>query len=150
LIDLTLAPPFGFERLHGNAVRLHAAIATAFAHELVDDHALVGIREFATFAAAALFRSAGLIVDKSSNTGDGREFALNSVQLVTVINFHPLGEIDVLRIFPRLVGDEDNTLYVFCRDLPCDIVDREAALVTLTAGHRDRVVKQDLVGDIDA
>src|SRR5207245_10532692 len=43
LIDAALAPELGFERLHRDAVRLHAAIAAALAHQLVDDHALVGI-----------------------------------------------------------------------------------------------------------
>src|SRR6185437_9570340 len=58
LIDGALAAPFGLERLHRHAVRLHAAIAAALAHQLVDDDALVGIGERAALAAAALFRGA--------------------------------------------------------------------------------------------
>ncbi len=36
------------------------------------------------------------------------------------------------------------------RDLPGDQVDGEPALVRLAAGHGDRVVEEDLVGDVDA
>ena len=63
LVDGALAAPFGLQRLHRHAVRLHAAIAAAFADQLVDDDALVGIGESVALAAAALFRRAGLIVD---------------------------------------------------------------------------------------
>src|SRR6478735_7668339 len=43
LVDLALAAELGLERLHGDAVRLHAAIAAALADQLVDEDALVGI-----------------------------------------------------------------------------------------------------------
>ena len=65
LVDDALPSEFGFERLHRDAVRLHAAIAAAFADEFVDDDALVGIGEGVALAAAALFRGAGLIVDQA-------------------------------------------------------------------------------------
>src|SRR5581483_9924447 len=45
LVDGALAAPFGHQRLYGNAVRFHAAVAAAFADEIVDDDALVRIRE---------------------------------------------------------------------------------------------------------
>src|SRR5258707_529367 len=40
LVDRALAAELGLERRHRDAVRLHAAIAAALAHRLVDDHAL--------------------------------------------------------------------------------------------------------------
>ena len=52
-----------------DAVRLHAAIAAAFADELVDDDALVGIGKRAALAAAALFGRAGLVVDQHRDAG---------------------------------------------------------------------------------
>src|SRR6202035_5766078 len=51
LVDGALAAELGLERLHRDAVRLHAAVAAAFAHELVDDDALGGIGELAALAA---------------------------------------------------------------------------------------------------
>src|SRR5262249_7628817 len=64
LIDGALAPELGLERLHRNAVRLHAAIAAALTYQLVDDHALVGIGELVALAPAALLGRAGLVVDE--------------------------------------------------------------------------------------
>ena len=55
-----------------------------------------------------------------------------------------------LRIFLRLVGDDDDALGAFGRDLARDLRHGEAAVVALAAGHRDGVVEQDLVGDVDA
>src|SRR5579862_1957118 len=43
LIDGALAAPLGFQRLYRDAVRLHAAVAAAFADQLVDDDALFRI-----------------------------------------------------------------------------------------------------------
>ena len=54
------------------------------------------------------------------------------------------------RIFVRLVGDDDDALYVFGGDLARDHFDGEAALKALAAGHRHRVVEKNLVGDVDA
>ena len=64
LVDGALAAPFGLQRLHRDAVRLHAAIAAALADQFVDDHALVGIGKRAALAAPALLGGAGLVVDQ--------------------------------------------------------------------------------------
>ena len=73
LVDLALAAELGLDRLHGDAVRLHRAIAAGLADEIVDDDALVRIRELAALAAAALLRRAGLVVDHHRHAGDFRE-----------------------------------------------------------------------------
>ena len=57
----------------------------------------------------------------------------------------PLG---IARIFVRLVGDDDDALGAFGGDLPGDLRHGEAAVIGLAAGHRHRVVEQDLVGDV--
>ena len=62
----------------------------------------------------------------------------------------PRGQSSRLRIFPRLVGDDDDALGAFGRHLARDLRHRQAAVVGLAAGHRDGVVEQDLVGDVDA
>src|SRR5262249_8676021 len=84
LVDHALAPERGPERLHRDAVRLHAAVAAALAQELVDDHTPVRIGELAALAAPALFRRAGLVVDQHGAAGDLRELALHGVELVAV------------------------------------------------------------------
>src|SRR3954463_9747717 len=74
LVDGALAAPFGFERLHRNAVRLDAAIAATFTHEFVDDHALVGIGKCLAFAPPAFLRRASLIIDQNRRARNGGEF----------------------------------------------------------------------------
>src|SRR6185369_12199669 len=54
LVDGALAAEFGLERLHRDAVRLHAAVAATLADQFVDDDALLGVRERPAFPAAAL------------------------------------------------------------------------------------------------
>ena len=62
----------------------------------------------------------------------------------------PGGQSVFVRVLPRLVGDDDDLLRAFGRDLTRDDRHREAAVVALPAGHRDSVVEQDLVGDVHA
>src|SRR4029078_9205306 len=60
LVDGALAPQFGLQRLDRNAVRLHRAVAAAFAHRRIDHDAARRILQKPTFAAAALFGRTGL------------------------------------------------------------------------------------------
>ena len=59
-----------------------------------------------------------------------------------------LGEI-AGRILVRLVGHDDDPRDALGRDLPRDVRRRERAVDRLAAGHRHRVVVEDLVGDVD-
>ncbi len=62
LIDLPLAPKWCFERFHGNAIRLHGAIAATLADRLVDEGPAVGIGIGSALAPAAPFDGAVLVV----------------------------------------------------------------------------------------
>ena len=150
LVDGALAAPFGFERLHRDAIRFHAAIAAALADQFVDDHALVGIGEQPALAPPALLGGAGLIVDEDRGAGDRRELALHFVEVVAMMDRDPARPVGVLRIFPRLVGDHGDALGAFGRNLARDLRHGQPAVIGLPAGHGDRVVEQDLVGDVDA
>src|SRR5262249_35674132 len=86
LVDPALAAEFGLDRLYRDAVRLHAAIAAAFADQFVDEDALVGIGEGAALAAAAFFGGAGLVVDQHRNAPDVAQLALDEVEIVAVMN----------------------------------------------------------------
>ena len=59
------------------------------------------------------------------------------------------GEI-VGRVLVGIVGDDGEALGAFGGDLVRDLRDREAAFGRLAAGHGDRVIIKDLVGDVDA
>ena len=86
LVDPPLAPELGLDRLDRDAVRLHAAVAAALAHELVDHDAPVGIRELAALAQPARLGRAGLVVDQRRHAGHVAQLALHAVELVAVVD----------------------------------------------------------------
>src|SRR5205814_209030 len=134
LVDGALPAEFGLQRLHRNAVRLHAAVAAALADQLVDDDAFLGVRECAAFAAAALLGGAGLVVNQHGTAGDFRQFLLHRLQIVAMVEGDALRPFDAGRIFLRLVADDDDALGAFGRDLRGDLRHAEIALVGLAAG----------------
>jgi hypothetical protein len=81
---LALAAELGLQRLHAQAVALHAAVTAAFAHQLVDHHPLGRVDHLAALAAAALLGGAGLVVDQDAAAGHFAQFTLHLVQLVAV------------------------------------------------------------------
>src|SRR5664279_1118149 len=85
LIDGALAAPLGRQRLHRHAIRFHAAIAAAFADQIVDDDALGRIGERAALAAAALFGGAGLIVNQDADARHRDHLALHGIELLAVM-----------------------------------------------------------------
>ena len=127
---------------------MHAAIAAAFADQLVDDDALVGIGEGVALAAAAFFGGAGLVVDQHRDAGNFGKLLLHRDQIVAVMDGEALRPFGAGRIFVGLVGDDDDALGAFGCDLARHLRHRQAAVIGLAAGHRHRVVEQDLVGDV--
>src|SRR5205814_1146140 len=149
LVDDALPAELRLERLDREAVRLDAAVAAALAHRLVDDGADRRVRVCVALAAAALFRGAGLVVDQRRDAGHLAQLSLHPVELVAVADRHARGPIGSRRVFLRLVGDDDDRLHAFRGELARDDRRVERAVVTLSAGHRHRVVVEDLVGHGD-
>src|SRR5882762_2765383 len=149
LVDDALAAELGLERLDRKAVRLDAAVAAALAHPLVDDGADRRVRIGVALAAAALFRGAGLVVDQRRDAGHLAQLSLHPVELVAVADRYPRRPIGARRVFLRLVGDDDDRLHAFGGELARDDRRVERAVVALPAGHRHRVVVEDLVGHVD-
>ena len=77
-----------------------------------------------------------------------RKRLLHRDEIVAVVNGDTRRPRGVARIFVRLVGDHDDALGAFGGDLARDLRHRQAAVIGLAAGHRYRVVKEDLVGDV--
>src|SRR5439155_24197053 len=103
LVDAALAAELGLQRFDAQAVARLAAIAAAFAHQLVDHHALGRVDQLAALAAAALLGGGGLIVDDRGGAGDLAELAVDRVELVAVV----LGDAGLARrdvVLRRLVG----------------------------------------------
>ncbi|MNN02021.1 hypothetical protein D3C81_1146580 [compost metagenome] len=70
LIDRTLAPELGFQRLDRDAIGFYPAIAAPFTNQVVDHHPFQWVGERAAFAPAPLFSPARLIVDEDCCTLD--------------------------------------------------------------------------------
>ena len=86
LVDRALAAELGLHRRDRHAVRLDAAVAAAFAHELVDDDALGRIGILAALAAAALLGRAGLVVEQHRAARRFAQLALHGVELVAMVD----------------------------------------------------------------
>ena len=148
LIDDPFPAPLGLQRLHRYAVRLHPAIAAAFADEFIDNDALFGVGISVALTAAALLGGACLVVDQHSNARYFRKLFLHLNQFVAVMNGKPARPLRVARVLVRLVGHDNDTLGAFGSHLTSHLRNRKAAVVPLAAGHRHRIVEQDLVGDV--
>src|SRR5947207_6063382 len=66
-----------------------------------------------------------------------------------MMNARALREI-VLRVLAGIVGNDRKALGAFRPDLMRNLRDGEAAFGRLPAGHGDRIVVKDFVGDVDA
>src|SRR4029077_16942738 len=95
---------------HRHAVRLHAAVAAAFAHQIVDENALGRVGVEVALAAEALLRRTGLIVDDDAAAWDLAHLALHAVVVVAMVDLHVGREAGIGTVFLRLVGHDDALL----------------------------------------
>ena len=93
---MPLAAELGFQRLDAHTVGLHAAVAAAFTHQLIDDDAGCRVNEGAALAAAALFSGAGLVVDDDGASLDFAELPLQRIELVAVVHCHAFWKPSIL------------------------------------------------------
>jgi hypothetical protein len=104
----------------------------------------------AALAPPPLLRRAGLIVDEDGEALDLAQLALHGIELAAVVNGRSGGKIASARIFPGLVRYDGDAVGALGRDLMRDLGDAQPAFGRLAAGHRHRVIVENLVGDIDA
>ncbi len=151
LVDLALAPEFGFLRQHRHAKTFLATIAAAFAHQRIDHHPLGRIDQFAALATATLFGRAGLVEDQDRHAFDGTQMLLHCVQFATIVK-RDLRRKQVAspRPLADVVADHRNLMNAFGAQLMCNVGHGERAVHRLPAGHRHRIVVENLVGDVDA
>ena len=149
LVDGALASQFGLQRLHRDAVRLHRTIAAAFAHGRIDDHAASRILHRSSFAAAAFFGSTGL---DEYDCGRALYLAQRSHDRVELVAMRGLGARRNLgsRIDGGIFRNEIDFADAFRVQLEGHLLRRQVAVDVLAAGHRGRVVVENLVGDVGA
>ena len=150
LVDLGLPTELRLDRLDGQAVRLHAAVAASLADQLVDDDAHGGIGQLAALSEPTLLGGAALVVDQG---GDARHFAEDPLGLVQPV---PVPDLDagrpprVPRVLARLVGEDQDPPHALGLQLARELRHRHRARRVLAAGHRDRGVVEDLEGHVGA
>ncbi len=150
LVDGSLAAEFRFLRHDREAIRFNRAITAPFANQIVDHHALEGVRKGAAPAAAAFLRGAGLVVDEHGHAFFGAQLLLHLHQIVAVENLGAFGESRIAWILVRLVGYNDDPRGTFRHHLLRDARHGQRPVVGLSAGHRDGVVEQNLIGHVHA
>src|SRR5690606_5636346 len=149
LVDGALAAERSFDRHHRKAVRLHAAVAAALAHPLVDEYPSLGHWCLAALAAPAQLGGADLIVDQHRGAGDFPQLALHAFEAIAVVDAEAamaLGQGP--GVFLRIIADQGDALDAFALQLLDQLFHREAAIDVLAAGHGHGVVVEDLVGDV--
>ena len=149
LVDGALAAHLGLQRLDRDAVRLHRAIAAAFADGRIDHDAARRIFHQAALAAAALFGRAGLHEHDRRSALHGAAGLQDGVELVAVRGLDAGRDVG-RRIEMRIFRDQVDLADTFGVKLEGDLLRRELAVDMLAAGHRGRVVVEDLVGDVGA
>src|SRR6266581_1605604 len=146
LVDGALAAVFGLDRNDGQAVRLHAAVAAAFADALVDEKAARRIGVSAALAPAALLGGAGLVVDQRRDAGLPAQFALDQVEFVAMTYGYAGRQVADLVGALGAVVDHDDPPDALGRQLPGQLRHAQRAVERLAAGHGDGIVVEDLVG----
>ena len=147
LVDLALAAKGRLDRCYGDTVGLDAAIAAAFADELIDEDALVGIGELAALAPPAFLGGTGLVIDEDRCPFDIHELLLHRIEVVAVMEGDMGRELGA-RIFLGLIGDDSDAIDAFGTHLAGDQRHAEPAVMRLAASHGDGIVIEDLVGDV--
>ena len=161
MVDGALAAELGLQGLDADAIALRAAVATALAHQLVDEHPLGRVDQGAALAAAAFFGGAGLVVNDDGAALDLAQLALHPIERIAVLNRNALGQPQGgaggavgahAVVFVGLVGDDDDAPRPFGAHAVGDLDHRVAFwgfAHALTAGHGHRIVVQNFVGDVD-
>ena len=147
-IDAALAAERGLHRLDRDAARLGGAVAAVLAHLLVDDDALHRLRHLAALAPAALLGGADLVVYQNGYTVVVTQFALHRVEFGAHMARRAGWQRRCGRQTIRFVCHHGNTCHTFRGDLCGVLRDRVIAFSGLSAGHCDRIVDQELVGDV--
>ena len=150
LVDVALAAKFGFLRQHRHAERLLAAVAAAFADEAVDHHPLGRVDDLAALAAAAFFGRADLVEDQHRGALDLAQALLRSVELLAVEELDAAGKDRTVGPLADVIRQQHDRVDTLAAHLVGDLRHGQWPVHRLPAGHRDHIVVEDLVGDVDA
>ena len=129
----------GFDGNHRQAVGLHAAIAAALAHRLVDEHPLLRRLQLPALALPALLGGALLV--EQDNGHAGHLFYVQHHLVVIRLGGHADLRADAgLGIAVHVLRDDHHLRNPIGLQLPCQVNGRSHADHLLPAGHGDRRV----------
>ncbi|MPM97631.1 hypothetical protein SDC9_144806 [bioreactor metagenome] len=148
LVDPALASQRCFQRLDRQAAALGAAVATALANLGVDEGAHLRVGPLAALAQAPAFGGAGLVVDQHGSAMHLTQLSLHAIQLAAMVYRHVGRQAQRLNTLQIFRGNDDVT-HPFRLELLNHLGHRYLAIDRLSAGHRDKAVDQQLVGDVD-
>src|SRR4029079_9958701 len=125
------------------------AVAAAFAHRRIDHDAARRILQRAALAAAGPFGRTGLHEYDRGSPLDLAAGLLNGIEFVAVRGLDAGRDVGG-RIGLGIFRDQVDFADAFGVKLEGDLLRRQFAVDMLAAGHRGRVVIEDLVGDVGA
>ena len=149
LIDASLATHHCLHRLKRYTVGLHRAITTAFADGRVDMQPQGGVFHQPAFASATLLRSTGLHKDDTAGASALARLTLHRIELIPVQQSCAWRQLPRL-VQLRLIADQPDGPDPLSMQLLRDNSRGQRPVHHLPAGHRNRVVIEHLVGDVDA
>src|SRR5207237_5200693 len=118
LVDLRLAPELRLHRVHAEAVGLHAAVAAALAHRLVDHDAHGRVRQLAALAQPPLLGRAALVVDERRAALPVAQALLRLVEAIAMPHLDAGPEAHGAPVLAGLVGHHDDALHALGLEHP--------------------------------
>ncbi|KGS16604.1 hypothetical protein X989_5891 [Burkholderia pseudomallei MSHR4378] len=116
---------------------------------MIDHQPVLRIGVGATLATSALFSCAGLVIDQDCGARNFAQCTLHGVELSAMMDWNVPPQLDFCVVF-RVVGHDHHSARTFGEHLLHDLRNGNRAVDRLAPGHRDGIVEQDLVGDVDA
>ena len=148
-IDRAFLAEFGVHRHDRQTVGLEAAVAAALAQGFVDEDMARRCGQGTAAAPAPHFGGTGLVVDEHADPMRQAQLTLHRVELFARAHLHARGEDRLAWVLVRVVGEHDDARHTLGSDLARQLRHAQVAVHRLPAGHRDGVVVEQLVGDVD-
>ena len=144
LVHPCLGAVLGVHRKQGHAIRLGHAVAAALADALVDHDPPRGRRQDSPVAPTALLGRAELVVDHDAHALDLLQVREDSLQVLPRTKFGRLRESGVGTVLSGVLAHDRDAANPLCLELSRQRRHGQRSRRVLAAGHRDRVVVEDL------
>ncbi|MCY1294264.1 hypothetical protein D9M70_435540 [compost metagenome] len=146
LVDSALAAKLRLQRLDGDTTGACRAVSTALTHGRMDNDVPLGRCQRTALAPASLLGGTRLVIDDGGDAAVFTQALLNDIKFAAVHHSHTGGHL-VRRAIPRgFLRNHHDLSHPFGHELCGDLRYCQAPFGRLPAGHRDRIIEEDLVG----